>query len=67
MHFEINTDAATLHAVAEHLRGNDVTPDDIEKVAELAAEKVLDAKVGKDDTTVRQALNQILTYVERHK
>jgi hypothetical protein len=67
MHFEINVDAATLHAVAEHLRGNDVTPDDIEKVAERAAELVLASKVGKDETTVRQVLNRVSTWLERQK
>ena len=42
-----------------------VTPEEIEATAKRAAELVLSAKVGKDDTTLKQAINQILTRVER--
>lgn len=65
MHFEVNVDAATLHGVAEELRGGTVTPEDIEATAKRAAELVLNAKVGNDDATVKQVLNRFKTWLER--
>lgn len=65
MHFEVNTDAATLHKVAERLR--DDMPAykdwDLDSKKQLAADIVaalLAAQVGgdKDPATVKQALNQ---------
>jgi hypothetical protein len=42
-----------------------VTPEDIEATAKRAAELVLNAKVGNDDTTVKQVLNRVKTWLER--
>jgi hypothetical protein len=41
MHFEINTDAPTLHRVAEKLRGNEpMTPEDLAKIDKMLDEKL---------------------------
>lgn len=42
-----------------------VTPDDIEKVAQRTVELLLSAKVGNDDTTLKQVLNKVKTWLSR--
>lgn len=44
---------------------DDVTPDDIEKIAQRTAELVLEAEVGKDHATVKQVLNKLKTWLGR--
>jgi len=60
-----NFDMAAFRAAVTNAEESPVTPEDIEATAKRAAELVLGAKVGKDDTTLKQAINQILTKVER--
>lgn len=69
MHFEVNCDAATLHAVAERLRDDmPYTKDELTAIVKAAVEAeipaivkaVLAAPIGgdKDPASVKQALNQ---------
>jgi hypothetical protein len=68
MHFEIDTDAASLHAVAERLRDDMPAPKDWD-AEDWAAfdEHVWGAEIGKDRTTARQVLNKFKTWLERQK
>lgn len=66
MHFEINVDPARLHAVADELRGDDVTPQDKEDIADLVVARLLATPVTPDGkVNVKQSLNRMVAWLKK--